>query len=80
MAGVDIQEFYQQMSLHLNESPRLMMLRLRLDKVAKMLVETDKTKEEIAEELGFTSTNYMISSFFHRYRQTPDNYRNSKAL
>ena len=80
MAGVDIQEFYQQMSLHLNESPRLMMLRLRLDKVAKMLVETDKTKEKIAEELGFTSTNYMISSFFHRYRQTPDNYRNSKAL
>ena len=80
VAGVDMQEFYHQMSVHLNESPRLMMLRLRLSKVANMLAETEKTKEEIAEELGFISTNYMISSFFHRYRQTPDDYRNSMAL
>ena len=80
VAGVDIQQFYEQMALHLNESPRLMMLRLRLNKVAKMLVDTDKPKEEIAEELGFVSPNYMISSFFHRYRQTPEDYRNSMAL
>jgi AraC-like DNA-binding protein len=80
LAGVDIQEFYQQMSIHLNESPRLMMLRLRLNKVAEMLAETDKTKEEIAEELRFISANYMISTFFHHYRQTPDDYRNSIAL
>lgn len=80
VAGVDIKEFYQQIHLHLNESPRLMMLRLRLDQVAKMLVETDKSKEEIAEEQCFVSTNYMIASFFHIYRQTPDDYRNSKAL
>ena len=57
-----------------------MMLRLRLGKVAKMLVETDKSTEDIAEELGFISTNYMIASFFHRYRQTPDDYRKSTAL
>lgn len=80
VAGVNIQEFYQQMSVHLNESPRLMMLRLRLRKVAMMLAETEKSKEEIAEELGFISANYMISSFFHHYRQTPDDYRNSIAL
>lgn len=80
VAGVDVRQFYQQMSLHLNESPRLMMLRLRLGKVAKMLVETDKSIEDIAEELGFISTNYMIASFFHRYRQTPDDYRKSTAL
>ena len=36
-------------------------------------------KERIAEELGFVSPNYMISSFFHYYRQTPDDYRNSTA-
>ena len=80
VAGVDIQTFYRQMALHLNESPRLMMLRLRLRKVAEMLVETDKSNEDIAEELGFISTNYMIASFFHRYRQTPDDYRKSTAL
>jgi AraC-like DNA-binding protein len=77
---VDAKQFYLQLSMHLNESPRLMLLRLRLSKVAKMLLDTDKTKEELADELGFTSTNYMIASFFHIYRQTPDNYRNSNAL
>ena len=80
VAGVDIKQFVDQMSLHLNESPRLMMLNLRLIRVETMLKETEKTKEEIAEELGFVSPNYMISRFFHRYRQTPDDYRNSNAL
>ena len=79
-AGVDINQLLEQMSLHLNDSPRLMMLNLRLDKVAKMLKQTVKSKEEIAEELGFTSANYMIASFFHLYRMTPDDYRNSTAL
>ena len=80
VAGVDIKQLVEQMSLHLNESPRLMMLNLRLIRVATMLKETDKSKEDIAEELGFISPNYMISSFFHYYRQTPDDYRNSNAL
>ena len=80
VAGVDMKQLIEQMSLHLNDSPRLMMLNLRLDKVVKMLKETDKSKEEIADELGFTSANYMIASFFHYYRMTPDDYRNSTAL
>jgi AraC-like DNA-binding protein len=79
VAGVTLQQLYQQLSIHLNESPRLMMLRLRLTKVANMLAETDLPKERIAEELGFVSPNYMIASFFHYYRQTPDDYRNSTA-
>lgn len=77
--GIPLSEFYEQMSIHLNESPRQMMITLRLAKAAKMLVETDKTKEEIAEELNFVSPNYMIASFYHHYRQTPDDYRNSMA-
>ncbi len=80
VTGVEMKQLYQQLALHLNESPRLMLLRLRLVKVERMLAETDKTKEEIAEELGFVSTNYMIATFFHIYRQTPDDYRNSTAL
>ena len=80
VAGVDIKQLFNQLSLHLYESPRLMMLNLRLNKVAQMLVETDKTKEEISLELGFVSCNYMIASFYHYYRMTPDDYRKSKAL
>lgn len=80
VAGVDMTQFLEQMSLHLNDSPRLLMLNLRLNKVAKMLKETDYPIETIAEELGFTSPNYMIASFFHHYRMTPNDYRNSTAL
>ena len=78
-AGVSYVKMFEQMSLHLNESPRLMMLHLRLDRVAQMLRETDNPIDEISEELGFVSPNYMIASFFHYYRQTPDDYRNSTA-
>ena len=80
VAGVDMTQFLEEMSLHLNDSPRLLMLNLRLSKVAKMLKETDYPIETIAEELGFTSPNYMIASFFHHYRMTPNDYRNSTAL
>ena len=79
VAGISVEHLYQQFSMYLNESPRLMMLRFRLAKVAKMLVETDKSEAEIAKDLGFVSPNYMIASFFHCYRQTPTDYRNSNA-
>ena len=79
VSGVDMAQFYNLLSLYLSDTPRMMMLRLRLDKVAKMLVETDKPVEGIADELGFVSPNYMIASFFHQYRQTPNDYRNSMA-
>ena len=80
IAGVDVKQLLELLSLHLNESPRLMMLPLRLSMVVKLLKETELSKEEISDELGFTSTNYMIASFFHRYRMTPDDYRKSMAL
>jgi transcriptional regulator GlxA family with amidase domain len=80
VAGVDMTQFLEEMSLHLNDSPRLLMLNLRLSKVADMLKETDFSIETIAEQLGFKSTNYMIASFFHHYRMTPNDYRNSTAL
>ena len=79
VAGISKEQLYQQFLMHLNESPRLMMLRLRLAKVAQMLTDTDKSDEDISEELAFVSANYMIASFFHRYRQTPTDYRNSTA-
>jgi AraC-like DNA-binding protein len=79
VAGVSLQQFYDLMMLHLNDSPRLITLHLRLQKVADMLATTDKPVELIADELGFVSPNYLIASFFHHYRLTPADYRNSRA-
>jgi hypothetical protein len=35
--------------------------------------------EKGCDELGFVSPNYLIASFFHHYRLTPADYRNSRA-
>ena len=54
--------------------------KLRIQEAADLLRATDMTVEQIAEELNFVSPNYFVSSFYHHYRQTPLDYRNSKPL
>lgn len=75
VAQMDLDKFYGIMSTHLYKTPRSLVLRLRLQKAADMLSSTDKSVEEIAEDLNFESPNYLIASFYHLYRQTPDGYR-----
>lgn len=75
VAQMDLDKFYGIMSTHLYKTPRSLVLRLRLQKAADMLSSTDKSVEEIAEDLNFESPNYLIASFYHLYRQTPDDYR-----
>ncbi len=74
-SGMDIDSFYEMMSANLYKTPRAVVLKLRLQRVAELLRESEMSVDEIAEELKFSSTNYMIASFYHSYRQTPDDYR-----
>ena len=76
-AEMDISEFYEMMSSNLYVAPRVVVLRLRLQRAAELLRTTGKTVEDIAEELRFVSPNYLIASFYHQYRQTPADYRAS---
>ena len=77
VAQIDIDRFYDVMSSNLYKTPRVVVLKLRLQQVAEMLRHSEKSVDEIAEELKFTSPNYLIASFYHQYRQTPDDYRAS---
>jgi len=63
------------MSGNLYKSPRIVALKLRLQHVAEMLKNSEKSVDEIAEELHFASPNFMIASFYHLFRMTPDAYR-----
>jgi AraC-like DNA-binding protein len=74
-AQMDMKDFYGVMSSNLYRTPRALVLRLRLQRVAELLRNSDKTVDEIAEDLNFESANYLIASFYHQYRQTPDDYR-----
>jgi transcriptional regulator GlxA family with amidase domain len=75
LAQVDVDEFFQIMSGNLYKSPRIVALKLRLQHVAEMLKNSEKSVDEIAEELHFASPNFMIARFYHLFRMTPDAYR-----
>lgn len=77
VAQIDIDTFYDVMSSNLHKIPRVVVLRLRLQQVAEMLLHSERSVDEIAEELRFVSPNYMIASFYHQYHQTPEDYRAS---
>ena len=40
----------------------------------------DLLVEDIAGNLNFVTPNYFVSSFYHQYRLTPKDYRNSNDL
>jgi transcriptional regulator GlxA family with amidase domain len=79
VAGVKRTELYQLLTAHLDKSPRLIMMPLRLQKAAQLLTTTDLSVEEVARKCRFVSANFFIASFFHYYRQSPEDYRKSSA-
>lgn len=80
LTGVNKEKLYELLAANLYKSPRQLAGRLRLQEVAKLLTETNISVEELAERYRFVSPNYLISSFYHQYRCTPSDYRNSNAL
>lgn len=77
VSGIQHMQLYSLLSTNIDKSPRLLMIPLRLSQAAHQLKTTRKTVEEIAKECRFESVNFFISSFYHLYRQTPEEYRNS---
>ncbi len=78
VAGISSDQLCDLLATHVDKNPRLLMLPLRLDQVATLLRTTSKTLEEIAAQCRFSSVNLMISTFYHRYKLTPANYRKAK--
>ena len=77
--GLDVITLYELMSENIHKSPLVLERIKRVRKVKLLLKNTDKPIEEIAEECGFDSPNYMLAKFFQFYRITPQEYRLLKA-
>lgn len=73
--GMDIQHLYEVVMENLYKNPRDLALLIKLRKAAQLLQTTEKTVEEVADECGFYTPNYLMGSFFHIYKQTPLEYR-----
>ncbi len=52
-------------------------LNKRLETAEKLLTETERTVEDIADAVGFSSTAFMYHEFKEKYNMTPIEYRNS---
>ena len=74
----DLLDIYDMVLENIHKSPRVLILTQRIDKVATLLKTTEDSIEEIADKNGFISPNYLISKFYHQYRMTPTEYRQSQ--
>ena len=77
VAHIDVVSLYRIMMADIYKSPRKLELICRLEKGLDLLLNTDKSVEQIADECGFYTPNYFMGSFFHHYRHTPTEYRES---
>lgn len=77
MTDMEVGTLFELLSNNLYKSPRRVVGRLRLQRAAEMFLYTNKQIEEVTDECGFVSPNYLIACFFHQYRKTPEDYRNS---
>ncbi len=75
VTGLNFQQLYGLVSTNIYKSPRLLARTLKVQEAAEMLIETDRTVEEIANDCNFMSPNYFIASFYHVYKKTPTEYR-----
>ena len=59
--------------------PQAYLQRLRLDKAARLLTQSDESVETIAEECGFCDRNYLSKLFRRRFGVGPARYRRQGA-
>ena len=78
VAEMDVVSFYELMMANIYKNPRDLARVYRLKQAAEMLTSTNKSIEQIANECCFYTPNYLIGTFFHQYKQTPAEYRESR--
>jgi LacI family transcriptional regulator len=59
----------------LGKSPKTEILRVRLDRVRRLLAESDLTLAEVAEKAGFEHPEYMSRLFKKKVGITPGEFR-----
>ena len=74
ITNVSMLELYDAISSDLYKNPRQLILASRLNKASEMLSKGDKSVEQVARECGFSTPNYFIACFFHKYKKTPSAY------
>ena len=74
-ANMPVQEFYKLMNSNIYKNPRPIVMEVMLSR-AKDLLENGQITDiaDVARKCGFSTPNFFIASFFHKYKKTPKEF------
>ena len=74
-ANMPVQEFYKLMNSNIYKNPRPIVMEVMLNR-AKDLLENGQITDiaDVARKCGFSTPNFFIASFFHKYKKTPKEF------
>lgn len=76
-AGCSRMSLYRNVKRFTGNSPSKYILKKRLHRSTEMLQQTNKTIQDIANEIGFNHPGYFSKKFKEEYGCTPTNYGKS---
>jgi LacI family transcriptional regulator len=79
-AGMSRRVFERRFAAQMGRPPKAEVVRLRLERVKQLLVDTDWSLAEIAERTGFNYAEYLHTVFTHKIGITPGEFRRHPEL
>lgn len=78
-SGISKYHFTRLFSTTLKETPIHYLTKIRLERALELLQHTDNSIEEIAQAVGYSTSNYFSKVFKNALNETPSNYRQNKS-
>ncbi|OON61302.1 AraC family transcriptional regulator [Massilia sp. KIM] len=74
-AGLSVFHFARMFKQSVGMPPRVYLTQLRMERAAELLQSTELSMTEIANELGYSSSQVLARIFLKHYRRSPTDYR-----
>ncbi|WP_208591793.1 AraC family transcriptional regulator [Gracilibacillus suaedae] len=79
-SGLSKYHFTRLFSASINQTPVRYLTKVRIQHALDLLQNNEKTIDEIAQEVGFSSSNYFSKVFKKLLNETPSEYRQNKYV
>ncbi|SFM18655.1 AraC-type DNA-binding protein [Gracilibacillus orientalis] len=80
VSGLSKYHFTRLFSTSVNQTPIQYLTKVRIQHALDLLQYNERSIEEIANEVGYTSSNYFSKVFKKLLNETPSNYRQNKSV
>ncbi|WP_152655785.1 AraC family transcriptional regulator [Oceanobacillus sp. CFH 90083] len=80
VSGLSKYYFTRQFTKSVNETPIRYLTKIRIKKALHLLIFEQKSIDDIAKEVGYTSSNYFSKVFKQTVGETPSNYRQNTDI